>query len=401
MISTEINPSFIRKSLPEQISEKTTNEIIKAMEKLKENRTKRVDDMMKVLYSDEGIEETSSPEEEMESPSNKTEKFKIKEFEDYKDEDNEESQGFKLNKQHLWIAALAAVIAIVVAIFIFIPQGKSKSAGSELRTAEDSMAYAIGMAQTLGLMEYLDSTMQIDTTLMKEFKDGLYFGAGLKKGEAYPDYDGERKKAFDSGVNIGNQIESKMIPGINQQVFGDDSSKTISITLFMSGFTDAIDRNYHIFNVEKAQEIANELMESFQVKAMEKEFGSNKVLGEKFLEENAQKEGVHTLESGVQYKILKEGSGEIPSEESTVTVNYEGRTIDGTVFDSSYERGEPVTLRCNQVIKGWTDVLVHMPVGSKWEVYIPQELAYGARQQGENIKPFSMLIFTIELISIK
>jgi FKBP-type peptidyl-prolyl cis-trans isomerase FklB len=71
------------------------------------------------------------------------------------------------------------------------------------------------------------------------------------------------------------------------------------------------------------------------------------------------------------------------------------------VFDSSYERGEPVTLRCNQVIKGWTDVLVHMPVGSKWEVYIPQELAYGARQQGENIKPFSMLIFTIELISIK
>jgi FKBP-type peptidyl-prolyl cis-trans isomerase FklB len=353
------------------------------------------------LYSDEGIEETSSPEEEMESPSNKTEKFKIKEFEDYKDEDNEESQGFKLNKQHLWIAALAAVIAIVVAIFIFIPQGKSKSAGSELRTAEDSMAYAIGMAQTLGLMEYLDSTMQIDTTLMKEFKDGLYFGAGLKKGEAYPDYDGERKKAFDSGVNIGNQIESKMIPGINQQVFGDDSSKTISITLFMSGFTDAIDRNYHIFNVEKAQEVANELMESFQVKAMEKEFGSNKVLGEKFLEENAQKEGVHTLESGVQYKILKEGSGEIPSEESTVTVNYEGRTIDGTVFDSSYERGEPVTLRCNQVIKGWTDVLVHMPVGSKWEVYIPQELAYGARQQGENIKPFSMLIFTIELISIK
>jgi FKBP-type peptidyl-prolyl cis-trans isomerase FklB len=401
MISTEINPSFIRKSLPEQISEKTTNEIIKAMEKLKENRTKRVDDMMKVLYSDEGIEETSSPEEEMESPSNKTEKFKIKEFEDYKDEDNEESQGFKLNKQHLWIAALAAVIAIVVAIFIFIPQGKSKSAGSELRTAEDSMAYAIGMAQTLGLMEYLDSTMQIDTTLMKEFKDGLYFGAGLKKGEAYPDYDGERKKAFDAGVNIGNQIESKMIPGINQQVFGDDSSKTISITLFMSGFTDAIDRNYHIFNVEKAQEVANELMESFQVKAMEKEFGSNKVLGEKFLEENAQKEGVHTLESGVQYKILKEGSGEIPSEESTVTVNYEGRTIDGTVFDSSYERGEPVTLRCNQVIKGWTDVLVHMPVGSKWEVYIPQELAYGARQQGENIKPFSMLIFTIELISIK
>ena len=102
--------------------------------------------------------------------------------------------------------------------------------------------------------------------------------------------------------------------------------------------------------------------------------------------------------SGVQYKVIKEGNGPMPKDTSMVKVNYEGRTIEGKVFDSSYKRGEPLELRANQVIKGWTDALVHMPVGSVWEVYIPQELAYGEREQGD-IKPFSALIFKIELIS--
>ena len=98
--------------------------------------------------------------------------------------------------------------------------------------------------------------------------------------------------------------------------------------------------------------------------------------------------------------MIKEGNGAIPADTTMVKVHYEGRTIDGNVFDSSYKRESPITLRCNQVIKGWTDALVHMPVGSVWEVYIPQELAYGSRDQGQ-IKPFSALIFKIELISIE
>ena len=105
------------------------------------------------------------------------------------------------------------------------------------------------------------------------------------------------------------------------------------------------------------------------------------------------------LPSGVQYKVIKEGSGEIPADSSMVVVNYEGKTIDGKVFDSSYGK-EPVTFPANRVIKGWTEALVHMPVGSTWEVYIPQELAYGERQAGQ-IKPFSALIFKIELQGIK
>ena len=136
-----------------------------------------------------------------------------------------------------------------------------------------------------------------------------------------------------------------------------------------------------------------------QYKCMEKEYGPNKEAGEKFLAANKKKPGVVTLPSGVQYKVIKEGNGPMPKDTSMVKVNYEGKTIDGKVFDSSFKRGQAVDLRANQVIKGWTEALVHMPAGSVWEVYIPQQLAYGEREQGQ-IKPFSVLIFKIELISV-
>ena len=106
------------------------------------------------------------------------------------------------------------------------------------------------------------------------------------------------------------------------------------------------------------------------------------------------------LPSGLQYKVIKEGNGAMPKDTSLVTVNYEGRTIDGKVFDSSYTRNQTVWMRGNQVIKGFTEALVHMPAGSVWEVYIPQNLAYGEREAGE-IKPFSTLIFKIELLKVK
>ena len=106
-----------------------------------------------------------------------------------------------------------------------------------------------------------------------------------------------------------------------------------------------------------------------------------------------------TLPSGLQYKVIKEGNGPLPKDTSLVKVNYEGKLIDGKVFDSSYKRKAPITMRANQVIKGWTEALTRMPAGSVWEVYIPQELAYGDREQTE-IKPFSTLIFKIELLEV-
>jgi FKBP-type peptidyl-prolyl cis-trans isomerase FklB len=152
--------------------------------------------------------------------------------------------------------------------------------------------------------------------------------------------------------------------------------------------------------VDSASVVAQNMMRSIKAKVLEKEFGANKKAGEDFLKENAKKEGIVTLPSGVQYKVLVEGKGAIPADTSRVKVNYEGRTLDGKVFDSSYKRGQATDFRANQVIKGWTDALTHMPAGSTWEIYVPQELAYGERQQGADIKPFSMLIFKIELLEV-
>ena len=125
----------------------------------------------------------------------------------------------------------------------------------------------------------------------------------------------------------------------------------------------------------------------------------NKTLGREFLEENAKKDSVITLPSGLQYKVLVKGEGEVPQSTDRVKVHYEGRLLDGTVFDSSYQRGEPTEFTPTQVIKGWTEALTMMPVGSKWQLYIPFDLAYGDRDTGK-IKPDSMLIFDVELIDI-
>ncbi|MCB1616501.1 MAG: FKBP-type peptidyl-prolyl cis-trans isomerase [Pseudomonadales bacterium] len=124
----------------------------------------------------------------------------------------------------------------------------------------------------------------------------------------------------------------------------------------------------------------------------------NKMEGEKFLAENAVKEGVNTTESGLQYKIITEGSGPKPSAEDVVTVHYVGKLINGTVFDSSIERGEPATFALNQVIPGWTEALQLMPEGSKWEIYLPSDLAYGPGGAGRDIGPNSTLIFEVELL---
>lgn len=263
---------------------------------------------------------------------------------------------------------------------------------ANLQTDVDTLSYAIGLAQTQGLKEYLIGRMNIDTTYMDQFIKGLNEGAnaGDDKGRA----------AYYAGIQIGQQISNQMITGINQEVFGSDSTKTISLKNFMAGFITGTTGKKGLMTIEEAGQVAQTKMSKIRAKVMEKEYGPNKAAGEKFLAENKKKDGVKTLPSGVQYKVIKVGKGAMPADTSMVKVHYEGKTIDGKVFDSSYKNGRPVTLRANQVIRGWTEALVHMPVGSVWEVYIPQELAYGEREQGQ-IKPFSALIFKIELVGIE
>ena len=283
------------------------------------------------------------------------------------------------------MAALAIVAAGMVSC------GKS-TPKANLKSDVDTLSYAIGMAQTQGLKEYLVERMDVDTTYMKEFIKGLNEGANAG--------DDKKKAAYYAGIQIGQQISNIMMKNINREVFGNDSTKTISLKNFMAGFVSGVTGKNGLMTVEQAGQTAQTKMQQMKAEQMMKQYGPNKEKGEKFLAENAKKEGVKTLPSGVQYKVIKEGSGAIPADTSKVKVNYEGRTIDGKVFDSSYKRNQPLTLRCNQTIKGWTDAMVHMPVGSVWEVYIPQNLAYGEREQGD-IKPFSVLIFKIELLGIE
>ena len=282
-----------------------------------------------------------------------------------------------------------AAMAIAAATMTSCGNGTPKA---DLRSDIDTLSYAIGMSQTQGLREYLVDRMGIDTAYIGEFIKGLNEGANAG--------DNKKKAAYYAGIQIGQQISNQMMKGINHELFGEDSTKTISLKNFMAGFVSGTTGRQGIMTAEQAQETTQRLMQSVKQRELEQTYGENKLAGEKFLAENAKKDSVQKLESGVQYKIIKQGTGKIPADTSTVKVHYEGRTLDGNVFDSSYKRGNPIDLRANQVIKGWTDALVHMPAGSIWEVYIPQELAYGDREQAQ-IKPYSMLIFKIELIEVK
>ena len=285
------------------------------------------------------------------------------------------------------VTALAAVAAVMM--YASCDNGAPKAS---LKSDVDTVSYAIGMAQTQGLKDYLVGRLGVDTTYMDEFIKGLNEGANAG--------DDKKKAAYYAGIQIGQQISNQMVKGINHELFGDDSTKTISLKNFMAGFISGTTGKGGLMTPDSAAQVAQQLMRTIKAKNMEKEFGPNKKAGEDFLKENAKKQDVKTLKSGVQYKVIKEGTGALPKDTSLVKVHYEGKTLDGKVFDSSYKRNEPTEFRANQVIKGWTDALLHMPAGSIWEVYIPQELAYGERQQGADIKPFSMLIFKIELLEV-
>ena len=282
-------------------------------------------------------------------------------------------------------AAIAAVAAVMISSC-----GNSTPRAS-LKNDVDTMSYAIGMAQTQGLKDYLVGSLGVDTAYMDDFIKGLNEGANAG--------DNKKKAAYYAGIQIGQQIANRMIKSINFEVYGNDSTKTISLKNFMAGFISGTTGKKALMTADSAQNVAQRLIQSIKAKELETTYGDNKVAGEKFLAENAKKEGVKTLPSGVQYKVLKEGTGAIPADTSLVKVNYEGRLINDSIFDSSYKRGEPTTFRANQVIKGWTEALCHMPAGSVWEVYIPQDLAYGEREQNV-IKPFSALIFKIELLEV-
>ena len=204
----------------------------------------------------------------------------------------------------------------------------------------------------------------------------------------------KRQKARIAGMEIAEQLNGRMLSGIKEEL--KDANDSIVDALFYRGFTDILTNDTTVMNMAKAEMLQQEKMNANRKAKTEKLIK----MGRDFLAENGKKAGIITTPSGLQYEVLKKGEGEVPQKTDKVKCHYEGRLIDGTVFDSSIKRGEPAVFGLNQVIKGWTEALSLMPVGSKWRLYIPQELGYGERQAGQ-IPPYSTLIFDVELLSIE
>jgi FKBP-type peptidyl-prolyl cis-trans isomerase len=178
----------------------------------------------------------------------------------------------------------------------------------------------------------------------------------------------------------------------------------VDLEKIIQGFQDGLNGKKPRLDEEEMKKLITDLTERAQRDRMRKfqeKIVKNAEESQKFLEENRKKEGIRTTESGLQYVVLEEGSGASPGVEDFVTVQYRGNFIDGTEFDSSYAKGEPQKVKTDGVIKGWTESLQMMKVGSKWKIFLPPDLAYGRRGQGEWIPPNKVLVFEIELLSVE
>ena len=260
----------------------------------------------------------------------------------------------------------------------------------ELKSSSDSVSYAAGMTLTNGLLPYLKQQHGIDSAGIAVFLKA--FEETISAGET------PEAKARVAGVEIANQVRSRMLPGISGEF--KDTPDSIEADLFYRGFADAVRQDSTHFRQEAAEAYFQQKQQADKKAKEEKLYGPNRRAGEEFLRENAKKDSVITTASGLQYKVLVKGDGPVPQRSDKVQVHYEGRLIDGTVFDASAKHGDqPSEFQPDQVIKGWTEALTMMPVGSKWQLYIPQQLAYGERNMG-TIKPYSALIFDVELVGI-
>ena len=246
-----------------------------------------------------------------------------------------------------------------------------------LKDKMDSLNYAFGLLNGNELLMYVLSSDTIGTAGQELIK---YINVGLKE-------DMHNPQMVSMGEQIGKNIKDQEAVGL----IGEESLIT-KFDLILQGFVNGMkDFTEQMTSEEAKMYITNALNHI--------KYGDTKAIGEKFLEENKLKEGIIVTESGLQYEVLKMGKGKKPAATDKVKVHYHGTLIDGKVFDSSVERGEPIVFGLNQVIKGWTEGVQLMPLGSKFRFYIPQELGYGAQAAGD-IPPYSTLIFEVELIDI-
>ena len=328
-----------------------------------------------------------------------------------------------MKKRHF--LALGTAVALITSC-----GGESISTNASLKTEADTLAYAyglgvaeqglIGYITQLGVLtdtasfrvqyEYmiedevdslkakalkkqlpakLDSIKKANAKNLKDFMKGV--------NESFNGKEQQNDNAYKQGLEIGAQLK-QMSDDLSKRIYGDTSDMQMSKKNILAGVATILQNKKPM--IEDYSALFESKMKQIQETQMQAQYGDQIEEGKKYMEENKTKEGVVVLPSGLQYKVITEGKGEKPTIENQVKVHYTGTLIDGTVFDSSVERGEPATFGVGQVIKGWTEALTLMPVGSKWEVYIPSDLGYGAQNMGA-ITPFSTLIFEVELLGIE
>ena len=261
---------------------------------------------------------------------------------------------------------------------------------ADLKDSVDSLTNYLGIAQSDGLKQYMKMQLQVDSAYTNEFIKGMIEGATAK--------DDPKQDAYMKGLTVGKQVKD-MANNLSSEVYADDSTKQVPVKNLLAGIIAGL-KGEATMSPDSAYGEFQSMRQPLRTAALERKYADEKAANEKFLADNAKKEGVTVLPSGIQYKVITEGTGALPTDTSTVKCLYEGRLIDGTVFDSNTGEGrEPfeVNLGMPRVIPGWVEALKLMPAGSKWEVYIPQDLAYGAQDMGQ-IKPFSTLVFTIEVL---
>jgi FKBP-type peptidyl-prolyl cis-trans isomerase FklB len=328
-----------------------------------------------------------------------------------------------------------ALSALAVMAVTMCSCNKASAPRTNLRTSVDTTSYAYGVSLAdQGLMQYLEqlgviqSTMSVEqefqmkmmmadstqlVTLEKEKQAALdalnkenaprlnEFIRGLKTAVSL-----QADSPYASGLNVGSQISQQMLPGLNEALFGENATESINTNQMLAGLIGvlnnsnlAIDRTEAGAIIQREIERAEEVQAARHEEEMRIQFEGVIAEGAAFLAENAKREGVVTLPSGLQYEVIRQGTGATPTLNDRVTVHYHGTLIDGEVFDSSVVRGDPATFGVTQVISGWTEALQLMPVGSKWKLFIPYDLAYGSQDRGV-IRPYSTLIFEVELLDI-
>ena len=264
---------------------------------------------------------------------------------------------------------------------------------ADLKTDVDSLAFNLGVAQSESLRQYMTMQLGVDSTQLTAFIKGMKEGATQEEDKS--------RDAYLNGIQTGKQVK-QMAKSMSNEVYAGDSTMQINPETILAGLVAGLTHKGNL----KADSCYNEYQKKLQPivdRNTEKQYGENKKAGEDFLAKNKTKEGVVTLPNGLQYKVIKAGTGAMPNDSSTVTFNYTGKLIDGTQFDSSKDEGrQPLEMRMDRpgFIEGVTEAIKLMPQGSVWEVYISYNMAYGTRSAGQQIKPFSALVFELESITV-